>query len=327
MPKIFVTRKIPDAGLRKVLEAFPDAKVWPGDLPPTKAELIREVPGCVGILSLLTDPIDGDVMDAAGPQLRVISNFAVGYNNIDVKAAAQRGILIGNTPGVLTDATADMAFMLMISAARRLGDSQAYARAGRWRTWEPLGFIGQDFKGKTLGIVGMGRIGTGLAERCKGAFGMRILYTNRGRNEAAERTTGATLVSLERLLAESDFVSAHCDLNPSTKGMFNASLFKQMKSNCVFVNTARGPIVNQTDLCQALNTGTIFAAGLDVTDPEPLPPSDPLYRARNCIVAPHIASATKQTRDAMATISADNLIAGVRGEKLRFSVALPKSKL
>eukprot|EP01065_Artemidia_motanka_P012685 TRINITY_DN1699_c0_g1_i1.p2 TRINITY_DN1699_c0_g1~~TRINITY_DN1699_c0_g1_i1.p2 ORF type:complete len:327 (+),score=109.74 TRINITY_DN1699_c0_g1_i1:86-1066(+) len=320
--KVFVTRKIPQVGLDRILEAVPSAKVWDGDLPPPKEVLMEEVKGCTGIVSLLTDPIDEEVMEAAGPQLKVVSNMAVGYNNIDIAAAAKRGIAVGNTPGVLTEATADMALTLLMAATRRLGDSLQYAREGRWRTWEPLGHIGQDFGGgKTLGIVGMGRIGHAFAARCHGAWGMRVIYTNRGRREDSEKAFGAKQVTLDELLEQSDFISVHCDLNADTKGMFNADLFKKMKKTCVFVNTSRGPVVNQDDLVAALREGTIFAAGLDVTDPEPLPADHPLFSTPNCVVAPHIASATWQTRNAMASIAADNLIAGLRGEPLMHAVA------
>eukprot|EP01062_Namystynia_karyoxenos_P062096 TRINITY_DN55021_c0_g1_i1.p2 TRINITY_DN55021_c0_g1~~TRINITY_DN55021_c0_g1_i1.p2 ORF type:complete len:360 (+),score=125.76 TRINITY_DN55021_c0_g1_i1:86-1081(+) len=325
--RVFVTRRLPAAGLDKVLAAFPKAKVWDGELPPPREVLLREVRGCHGLVTLLTDPIDKEVLAAAGPQLKVVSNFAVGYNNIDLAEAARRGVLVGNTPGVLTDATADMALTLMMAAGRRLGEAQTDARAGKWRTWEPLGYIGQDFKGKTLGVVGMGRIGTALAERCHGAWGMKVIYSNIIDNKDANARLGARRVELPELLREADFISVHTDLNPDTKGMFNRNAFRQMKRTCVFVNTARGPIVNHDDLCDALRSGTIAAAGLDVTDPEPFPVSHGLYSCPQCIIAPHIASATTQTRNAMASIAADNLIAGIRGAPLRHAVPLPKARL
>ncbi len=314
-PRVFVTRVIPAAGLDRVREHC-DADVWTEPLPPTADALRRKVAECEGLLSLLTERIDGALLDAA-PRLRVISNYAVGFNNIDVPAATERGIAVGNTPGVLTDATADMAFALLIAAARRIVESEKYAVAGRWKTWEPLGHIGQDLAGRTVGIVGMGRIGYAMARRCNGGWGMRVLYHDQRASEQAERELGAARVSLDRLLADSDFISVHADLNDSTRGMFNASAFAKMKPTAVFVNTARGPLVVEADLAAALQSGTIFAAGLDVTDPEPPAAGNPLVGLRNCIVAPHIASATVSSRNAMAEIAADNLIAGLRGEPLR----------
>jgi glyoxylate reductase len=314
-PKVFVTRIIPDAGLRKIQEQC-DAEVWPDPLPPPEAVLREKVAACEGLLALLTDKIDAALMDAA-PRLKVVSNFAVGFNNIDVPAATARGICVGNTPGVLTDATADMAFCLLIAAARRVVEGHRYTLAGKWKTWEPLGHLGQDLVGRTLGIVGMGRIGFAMARRCRGGWGMHILYHDVYKNEMAERELDARQVDLETLLRESDFVSVHTDLNEQTRGMFGAAQFRLMKRTAVFVNTARGPLVDQRALYEALKSGTIFAAGLDVTDPEPPDPTDPLLTLPNVIVAPHIASATVATRNAMAEIAADNLLAGLTGQPLR----------
>jgi glyoxylate reductase len=314
-PKVFVTRKIPEAGLCKILSAC-DAEVWPEPLPPPADVLRAKVASCDGLLSLLTDRIDASLLDAA-PRLRVISNYAVGFNNIDIPAATERGICVGNTPGVLTDATADMAFALLISAGRRIVESQRYAAEGHWKTWEPLGHIGQDLAGRTLGIVGMGRIGFAMASRCHRGWNMPVLYHDLHAHESAERELGARRVSIDTLLAQSDFISVHTDLNDSTRGMFNAEAFRKMKPTAVFVNTARGPLVVEKDLEQALRKGWIFAAGLDVTDPEPPAADNPLLHLPNCVVAPHIASATVNTRNGMAEIAADNLIAGVRGEPLR----------
>jgi glyoxylate reductase len=313
--KVFVTRIIPEAGLAKVREHC-DADVWGEPLPPSADEVRRRVAGCEGLLSLLTERIDATLMDAA-PRLKVISNYAVGFNNIDIPAATERGIAVGNTPGVLTDATADMAFALLISAGRRIVESQRYAASGKWKTWEPLGHIGQDLVGRTLGIVGMGRIGLAMAKRCHGGWGMRVVYHDLHPNQAAERELGATRVDIDTLLSESDFISVHTDLNDTTRGMFNAAAFRKMKPAAVFVNTARGPLVVEADLAEALRKGVIFAAGLDVTDPEPPKADNPLLTLPNCVVAPHIASGTVTSRNAMADIAADNLIAGVKGEPLR----------
>jgi glyoxylate reductase len=314
-PKVFVTRVIPEAGLSKVRE-FCQADIWTEPLPPPADVLRQRVADCEGLLSLLTERIDGPFMDAA-PRLKVVSNYAVGFNNIDVPAATERGIAVGNTPGVLTDATADMAFALLISAARRIVESQHYAASGRWKTWEPLGHIGQDLIGRSLGVVGMGRIGLALAKRCHAGWGMRVLYHDPRVNAQAEKELSARHVDLDTLLAESDFISVHTDLNDTTRGMFNAPAFRKMKPTVVFVNTSRGPLVVEADLAQALRDGVIFAAGLDVTDPEPPKPDNPLLSLANCIVAPHIASGTVTSRNAMAEIAADNLIAGLKGEPLR----------
>src|SRR5262245_2149930 len=313
-PRVFVTRRIPEAGLPKIRQHC-DAEVWPEQLPPPADVLPAKAAGCDGLVSLLTDKIDLALLDAA-PRLKVVSNFAVGFNNVDVAAATARGVAVGNTPGVLTDATADMAFCLLIAAARRVVEGHDYGKAGRWKTWEPLGHLGQDLHGRTLGVVGMGRIGFALARRCHRGWDMRILYHDKYCNELAERQLGATQVDLDTLLAESDFVSVHTDLNDQTRGLFNLARFRQMKRTAVFVNTARGPIVVAKDLVEALKTGVIFAAGLDVTDPEPPAADSPLYSLPNLVVAPHIASATVGTRNAMAEICANNLLAGVTGRKL-----------
>jgi glyoxylate reductase len=277
--------------------------------------LRQKVAACEGLVSLLTDKIDAALMDAA-PRLKVVSNYAVGFNNIDIAAATERGIAIGNTPGVLTDATADMAFCLLIAAARRLTEGHQYTLSGKWKTWEPLGHLGQDLAGRTLGVLGMGRIGYALAKRCRAGWDMRVLYYDVRRNEQAEKDLGAQFVDLDTLLREADFVSIHTDLNEQTKGLFNTERFQKMKRTAVLINTARGPIIEQKALHGALKAGTIFAAGLDVTDPEPPAADDPLLKLPNVIVAPHIASATVGTRNAMAEICANNLLAGLSGQKL-----------
>lgn len=313
-PKVFVARRIPDEGLNAIRAAC-DVDVWPDRLPPPPEELRKRVADCDGLVSLLTDRVDPALLDAA-PKLKVVSNFAVGFNNVDVPACTARGVRVGNTPGVLTDSTADIAVTLLLAAARRIGESAADAKEGRWLTWEPLGWLGSDLAGRTLGIVGMGRIGFATAKRLHGGWGMKVLYTARGPKADADTQLGATRVELDELLAQSDFVSVHADLNPTTKGLFGAAQFAKMKRTAVFVNTSRGPLVDQTALAAALRAGTIFAAGLDVTDPEPLPAGHELYTLPNCIIAPHIASATIDTRNAMARLCANNLLAGVRGAPL-----------
>jgi glyoxylate reductase len=313
-PKVFVARRIPDEGLNAIAAAC-DVDVWPDRLPPSPTELRDRVKDCDGLVSLLTDRVDAQLLDAA-PRLKVVSNFAVGFNNVDVPACTARGVKVGNTPGVLTDATADIAVTLLLAAARRLGESATDAKEGRWLTWEPLGWLGQDLNGRTLGIVGMGRIGFAAAKRLHHGWGMNVIYTARTDKPDADRDLKAKRVEMDELLARSDYVSVHADLNPTTKGLFGASQFGKMKRTAVFVNTSRGPLVDQVALAKALRSGTIFAAGLDVTDPEPLPAEHELFKLPNCVVAPHIASATVDTRNAMARLCAANLLAGVRGESL-----------
>ena len=313
--KVFVTRIIPEAGLGKVRAAC-DAEIWPEPLPPPREILLEKARECEGLLATLNDSIDVELLEQ-GQKLRVVSNFAVGFNNIDLETATALGIPVGNTPDVLTDATADMAFCLIIAAARRLIDGDRYIHEKQWRTWEPMGHIGQDLVGQTLGIVGMGRIGYALSKRCQRGWGMRVLYSDIAVNNMAAEDLGAERVDLDTLLAQSDFVSVHTDLNENTKGMFNTAAFRKMKPTAVFVNTARGPIHVQKDLYQALKNNVIFAAGLDVTDPEPISVDDPLLELPNAVIAPHIASATTRSRNAMAEIAADNLIAGLAGEPLR----------
>ncbi len=317
--KVFVTRQIPEAGLSK-LRGVTDCVVWPEQLPPSRQDLIEAARGCNGLLTLLSDCIDREFFDAVGDQLKVVSNFAVGYNNIDVKEAARRGISVGNTPDVLTDATADIAVTLLLAASRCVLEGTQHVARNEWLTWEPMRFIGQDLQGKTLGIVGMGRIGRATARRCHFGWGMKVLYSARSQKSDADVELGATRVSLEQLLAESDFISVHTDLNPNTEKMFNAGAFQAMKSNCVFVNTSRGGVVDQAALSNALTSGAIFAAGLDVTDPEPLPADSSLRHLSNCIIVPHIGSGTTSSRNAMAEIAADNLLAGLNGRPLRHQV-------
>jgi lactate dehydrogenase-like 2-hydroxyacid dehydrogenase len=276
-----------------------------------------------GLLALLTDRVDDELLDAAGPQLRVVSNFAVGYDNIDLAACGRRGVAVGNTPGVLTEATADLAFTLLLAVARRITEGYDYVRADRWLTWGPLLLIGKDLAGSTLGIVGFGRIGQQVARRAAG-FGMRVLYHDRLRaSPDAEAAAGAAWRPLDELLAESDFVSIHVDLNPSTRGMIDAPTLARMKQGAVLINTSRGPVVDHDALHDALASGHLFGAGLDVTDPEPVRADHPLLRLPNCLIVPHIASATERTRDRMAEKAARNLLAGVRGEALPDPVALP----
>lgn len=315
LPRVFVTRLIPDEGLDPVREAC-DMDLWDGELPPPRDELLRRVAGVDGLLSLLTDRVDDELLDAAGPQLKVVSNFAVGFDNIDVPALTRRGIPAGNTPGVLTETTADLAFALLMAAARRIPESVDYVRGGNWKTWGPMLLMGVDIHGATLGIVGFGRIGREMARRARG-FGMRILYHDvHPATPEDEAELGATRVEMDELLRSSDFVSLHVNLTEETHHLIDADALRSMKPTAVVINTSRGPVVDPAALEAALRDGQIFAAGLDVTEPEPLPADHPLVALPNCIVVPHIASASKVTRGRMAAMAAANLLAGLRGKRL-----------
>lgn len=312
-PRVFVTRIIPDDGLNLV-QAHCDVDLWTDELPPPREVLLRRVRGIDGLLTLLTDRVDGELLDAAGPQLKVVSNHAVGYDNIDVPAATARGIPVGNTPGILTDATADFAFALLMAAARRLVEGERYVREGRWKTWGPSLLLGPDIHGATLGLIGFGRIGQAMAKRAQG-FEMRVLYHDPSapQSDLALRATG---VDLETLLRESDFVSVHTPLTPETRGLVNRQRLALMKPTAILINTARGPVIDPGALYEALSEKRIFAAALDVTDPEPIPTDSPLLTLDNLIVVPHIASASVATRQKMALMAAQNLIAGVNEERL-----------
>jgi len=314
-PTIYITRRIPDAGLRMVREAC-DLRLWEGKLPPPKEVILREVADCEGLLCLLTDPVDAEVI-AAGKRLRVISQYAVGVDNVDLEAATARSIPVGHTPGVLTKAVADMALALLMAAARRIPEGIEKVRAGEWRTWEPLGLLGADVWEATLGIAGMGRIGTAVARRARG-FAMRVLYHDRVRKPELEAELGLEYAALDDLLTQADFVSLHCPLTPETHHLIGEQELRRMKPTAILINTARGPVVDTDALVRALREGWIAAAALDVTDPEPLPPDHPLLVLPNCIVVPHIASATVTARERMAVMAAENLLAGLRGERLPY---------
>ena len=321
-PGVFVSRIIPDEGL-DAIRAVCEMDLWEDPLPPPREELLRRVAGCDGVLTLLTDRVDDEFLDAAGKKLRVVSNYAVGFDNIDVAACARRGIPVGNTPGVLTETTADLAWALLMAAARRLPEGDRYVRDGNWKTWGPLLLLGPDVHGATIGIVGFGRIGQAVARRAQG-FGMEILYHDVQELPAeVTKPFGATYLPLEELLARSDFVSLHVNLSEVTRHLINAETLSWMKPTAVLVNTSRGPVVDQRALADALREGVIWAAGLDVTDPEPIPMDDPLVGLDNCLIVPHIASASRATRGKMAAMAAANLLAGVRGESLPTEVPPP----
>jgi glyoxylate reductase len=322
LPHVFVARIIPTEGL-DLVRAGCDADVWEDDLPPPRDELLRRVAGCDGVLTLLTDRVDDEFLDAAGPGLRVVSNYAVGFDNIDVAACARRGVAVGNTPGVLTDTTADLAWALLMAAARRLPEGDRYVRDGRWRTWGPLLLLGPDVHGATIGIVGFGRIGQAVARRAQG-FGMEILYHDvQPVPDEVTMPLGATYLPLEALLPRSDFVSLHVNLSERTRHLMNPTTLALMKPTAILINTSRGPVVDQRALADALRDGTIAAAALDVTDPEPISMADPLVGLDNCLIVPHIASASRATRGRMAAMAAANLLAGVRGQPLPTPVLPP----
>ncbi len=310
-PRVFVSRLIPEAGLSRIREAS-EAVVWEDELPPPRDVLLREVAGAEGLVSLLTDRVDAELLDRA-PGLRVVSNYAVGFDNVDVAAARERGVVVTNTPGVLDETTADVAFMLMLAAARRLGEGERLLRAGRWEWWGPKQLRGLDVWGKKLGVIGMGRIGQAVARRARG-FGMEILYHNRSRNEEAEKELGARYLELEDLLRESDFVSIHTPLTDETRHLIGEEELGLMRPTSVLVNTSRGPVVDEGALAEALREGRIFAAGLDVYEEEPKVHPE-LLELENVVLAPHIGSATIETRDRMATLAAENIAAVLRGEQ------------
>jgi glyoxylate reductase len=304
MAHCFVSRRLPGPALDR-LAAEHEVEIWPERLPPTYEQLREHVADVEGLLSLLTDRVDADLI-AASPRLEVISNYAVGYDNIDLEAASARGIPVGHTPDVLTDATADMTFALLLAAARKLPDAIGAAREGDWVTWEPGEHLGHSVNGQTLGIIGFGRIGRAVARRAEG-FQMRVISAGSKDSET----------TLEQLLEQSDYVSVHCPLTPATRHLIDGDALQRMKPTAILINTARGPIVDQAALADALRAGTIAAAALDVTDPEPLPHTDPLYGAPNVIVTPHIGSATRAARERMTELAVENLLAGLAGEPLR----------
>ena len=308
--KVLVTREIPEAGLRP-LEGF-DVTVL-SERPPERGELLEAVWGASGILATLTEQVDAELMNAAGEGLKVVANLAVGYDNVDLEAARERGVVVTNTPDVLDETTADTAFMLLLAAARRLGEGERIVRSGKWEAWGPKMLTGPDVWGKTLGVVGFGRIAQAMARRASG-FGMEVLYTARSRKEDAENELGARYVELDELLRTSDFVSLHTPLTEETTHLIGAGELEKMKPGAVLVNTSRGPVIDEGALADALADGRIFAAGLDVYEEEPTV-HPKLLELENVVLAPHIGSASIETRDKMAVLAAENISAVLRGEE------------
>ncbi len=312
-PKVFVTRAIPDKGYNLIKEVC-DVDLWLDDLPPNRDELLKHIQGIDGLLCMLTETIDAEVLQTAGLQLKVISNFAVGFDNIDVDAATARHVPVGNTPDVLTDATADFSFALMMNASRRILEGDRFVREGKWKTWEPMLLLGNEMSGSTLGLVGFGRIGKAMARRAVG-FDMRVIYYD-PIEIRRDPDVKASSVDLETLLEESDFISLHTPLTPDTYHLIDADAFAKMKPNVVLVNTSRGAVIDMNALYEALKAKCIFGAGLDVTEPEPLPLDHPLFSLDNIVIMPHIASASKSARDKMSWLAAKNLLAGLEGRHL-----------
>jgi glyoxylate reductase len=313
--KVLVTREIPDAGLR-LLRDF-DVSVL-HERPPQRDELLEAVRGAAGILLTVTEKMNAEVMDAAGDGLKVIANMAVGYDNVDVKAATERGVVVTNTPEVLNETTADTAFLLLLAAARRLGEAERLLRSGGWDAWGPMQLTGPDVWGKKLGIVGFGRIGQAVARRARG-FDMEVLYHDQYRNEEAEHELGARYLDLNELLGTCEFISVHTPLTDETHHLIGATELDRMKPETVLVNTSRGPVVDEASLADALAEDRIFAAGLDVYEEEPeVHPR--LLELENVVLAPHIGSASVETRDKMAALAAENIVAVLSGEEPKTQV-------
>lgn len=308
MPKkVLITRVIPKLAYDLLTKAGFDVTVWDGDGPMTQPQLIERAKNVDALLSLGADKIDEHFFNECS-HLDIVAQFAVGYDNIDVAAATRRKIPVGNTPDVLSDATADIAFGLMIATSRKMFHHHKRIEQGEWKHFQPLKDLGIELTRKTLGIFGMGRIGMVMAQRCRGAYNMDVIYHNRTRNEEAEKNLNAKWVSFDELLQQSDVLSVHSVLSNETKGIFNKSVFSKMKKNAIFINTSRGGVHNEHDLIDALQNGTIWGAGLDVTNPEPMQKTNVLLNMPNVSILPHIGSATVEARDGMARLAAENII-------------------
>ncbi|KAJ8247801.1 hypothetical protein GJAV_G00250680 [Gymnothorax javanicus] len=311
--KVYLTRRIPPEGMKVLTEAgVCKVSLWDSDEPVPREELLKGVSGASGLLCMLSDRIDTEVLDAAGPNLKVISTLSVGFDHLAINEIKKRGVRVGYTPDVLTDATAELTVALLLATSRRLPEATQEVKSGGWSSWKPLWMCGHGLSGSTVGVIGLGRIGLAIARRLK-PFGVkRLLYSGRSAKPQAAEVEGE-FVALDTLLSESDFVVVSCSLTPDTQGLCDKAFFSKMKSTAVFVNTSRGSVVNQEALYEALSSGQIAAAGLDVTTPEPLPTDHPLLTLKNCVILPHIGSATYSTRGTMGVLAANNLLAGVNG--------------
>ncbi|MCA9822258.1 MAG: D-glycerate dehydrogenase [Dehalococcoidia bacterium] len=311
MAKVFITRSVPGRPVDLLEQAGHQVEVWPGELPPSRDVLANRLESAAALLTMVTDGIDADLM-AAAPGLRIIANMAVGYDNVSPSDANEAGIWLTNTPGVLAETTADLAFALLMDAARNLTASDRDTRAGGWKTWSPTAFLGQDVYRATLGIVGLGEIGEAMARRARG-FSMRILYASRTRKPAVESNLGLEWRSFEEVLASSDFVSLHVPLTPETRHLISHRELALMKPGAILINTTRGAVIDQDALVASLRSGHLGGAALDVTDPEPLPLDHPLFALPNAVITPHIGSASLATRAKMAEMAALNIIEVLAG--------------
>ncbi|GGH16855.1 2-hydroxyacid dehydrogenase [Pedobacter zeae] len=317
--KVFISGNIAPVGVKELEENNISVTQWKENRQISPEELIAACQGQDALISVGPNKINAGFLKACS-HLKVIALHSVGYDNVDVAAAKALNIPIGNTPGVLSSATADTAFLLMLAVSRKAFYSHKKIIKGEWKKYEPAPELGIEVNGKTLGIFGLGKIGLEMAKKCIGAYNMPVIYHNRSRNEEAEKALGAKYVSFEELLAQSDVLSIHTALAPETKGKFTLGVFKQMKPNSIFINTARGGIHNEEDLIKALEEKIIWGAGLDVTNPEPMDRENPLLSMENVAILPHIGSATEETRAAMAQIIVKNILAGLKGQKIPFEV-------
>lgn len=311
-PKVYVTRRIPESGIN-LLQQSCDVEIWDSDDVVPRDVFLEAVADKDGVLCLLTDKVDAETLDVA-KNAKIFANMAVGFDNIDVAECTKRGVVASNTPGVLTDTTADFAFTLLMAAARRIREGHEFVHAGKWETWGPLLLMGQDIHHATLGLIGLGRIGTEMARRGQG-FSMRVIYNDVVRREDLEQELGLEYADFETVLKESDFVSLHVPYMPATHHLISTDQFASMKESAILINTARGAIVDPQALYTALKSGEIWAAGLDVTEPEPIPMDDPLLTLDNCLIAPHIASASFNTRNDMSELAANNILAALSGKR------------
>jgi glyoxylate reductase len=313
--KVLVSLNIPEVGIEMLKQEGLEVEVWREEQPMSNQELVKRCQDVQALVSTGSNTIDKDFLHQCS-HLKIISQFGAGYDNVDVQTARQLDIHVGNAPDAMSDATADIAFILMLAASRKVCYLNSSISRGEWGVFKPRATLGLELKGKTLGIVGLGRIGYEMATRCRGAYGMHILYCSRSVKPTAETALAATKVSFDELLAQSDVISVHCALNQHTRGIFNTDAFSKMKETSLFINTSRGPVHNQSDLYQALATGAIWGAGLDVTDPEPMKQDDPLLDLENVAITPHIGSATVEARDEMSRLVAKNIIQYHRGEAI-----------
>ncbi|KAL7855906.1 hypothetical protein AOLI_G00195100 [Acnodon oligacanthus] len=317
LPRVYVTRQIPPRGLQILRESGRvQFELWDSDDPVPRQELLKKVKGCDGLLCVLTEKIDAEVLDAAGPNLKVLSTMSVGFDHLSLDELKKRGIRVGYTPEVLTDAVAELTIALLLATSRRLIEATHEAKTGGWGTWRTLWLCGYELADSTVGILGLGRIGVAIAERLKPFKVKKFIYTDVAPRPELADAIQAEYVSMDELARQSDFLAVCCALTPETQGICNKNLFSKMKNTSIFINTSRGGVVNQEDLYEALSTGQIAGAGLDVTVPEPLPTNHPLFTLKNCVILPHIASASYTTRNAMSALAANNLLAGLRGEPM-----------